>query len=260
MMSDELVLASIDENFNRHAWVIPSKTSGMKFFQQEKLSYVDSGLSCDTFNILHITDPTVSESELSKAVSYFKDKNLDFCIWVSSENQAGKTKLSLATLSLKEQNCEVGMTLDLANYKPIDHPQFDYIRVVTDHESLNDYATVIANHWNPADQHVISYYKETGDHYLDEQSRIVLCVYYHENVPVCTVEMFPTDNQIIGLYGLATLEKYRGHGIGTAMMAFALKKAKEANYQQVILQASEDGYGIYKKLGFEAHTTYYEFS
>jgi ribosomal protein S18 acetylase RimI-like enzyme len=72
--------------------------------------------------------------------------------------------------------------------------------------------------------------------------------------------MFSSGNGNLGFYALATLENYRGKGIGSAVMTFALNKAKMLGYRNVILQASEDGIKIYQKLGFEIKTVYYEFA
>ena len=45
----------IDENFSLHASKIPGLTEGMKVYKSPGINYVDSGLSCDTFNVIQIT-------------------------------------------------------------------------------------------------------------------------------------------------------------------------------------------------------------
>jgi predicted acetyltransferase len=44
------------------------------------------------------------------------------------------------------------------------------------------------------------------------------------------------------------------------MLTFALNSAKTLGYQQVILQASEDGLRIYEKVGFQKFGLYYEYA
>jgi GNAT superfamily N-acetyltransferase len=125
---------------------------------------------------------------------------------------------------------------------------------------ISDYAQVLAHNWEPPDQNVLRFYERTVPAYLDPSHDIRLLVYYHGDLPVASLELFPTDSSTIGIYGFATLKAYRGRGIGSSLFTFALNYAKTAGYRQVILQASEDGLGIYKKYGFKAVTQYYEYA
>jgi GNAT superfamily N-acetyltransferase len=251
----------ISENFNQHSLRIPGQTSGMKVFHSESLTYVDSGLSCDTFNIIHILNgSTLSEAEMREVLEYYHQKNYVYCIWISDENLTPQVKAIFKTLSLKEQNKEPGMVLDLISYRPAENPLHARAKQVTTPEQLAVYATSIAANWTPADQNVNEYFKRVADHILNPKNNIVLTAHYENGNPVSVIEMFPTDRATIGLYGLATLAAYRGKGIGTALMTYSLNLAKELGYTYAILQASEDGIGIYQKLGFRVYTNYYEYA
>lgn len=251
----------IDLNFGMHATMIPKKANGMNVHQLENLTFVDSGLSCDTFNIIHITNGlNITRNEITLALDHFKWKSLDHCLWINSENLTEQVQAYLEEHSLSQQGSEMGMSLDLITYEPVDSKKHQNIVEVISQNQLIDYANVIASNWTPPDPNVLEYYQNTAAHYLHKSSGVVLLVYYYEGTPLATVELFPTDHETIGIYGLATLEDARGQGIGSALMTFALKKAKELNYKNVVLQASEDGLGIYQKIGFEAHNQYFEFA
>lgn len=58
-------------------------------------------------------------------------------------------------------------------------------------------------------------------------------------------------NGIAGIYCVATLPDHRRKGIGAALTALPLQIAKGLGYSTAVLQASEAGYPIYRKLGFE---------
>ncbi|MEP1094488.1 MAG: GNAT family N-acetyltransferase [Cyclobacteriaceae bacterium] len=255
------MIRHIDDNFFQHSWKIPSQSAGMVVTHLKSLTFVDSGLSCDTFNIIHIHDGlNLSKEELSNALQHFKSRNLEYCIWINGQNLSVEVKDYLEEQSVSEQNKEVGMVLDLKSYKQIGSEQHSNIEIVKNSQQLTAYATVIAENWSPPDENVIKYYDRTSSQYLSTDSKIILLVYYHEGKPVSTVEMFPSSRETIGLYGFATLSSHRGLGIGTSLMTFALNKCKEVGYTHAILQASEDGIGIYRKFGFKELTTYFEYA
>ncbi len=250
----------IDENFNVHAKRIPSLAPGMQVMERAGLTYVDSGLSCDTFNIIHVTNGQLLEQKtLHEALDHYRATDRDYCLWIN-EQELSLIENSLGGLGLARQNEEVGMVLDAASHQLVSHHKHAHIRIVDSQKALVAYAQVIAENWNPPDQNVLAYYEATAAHYLNAGSGIILLVYYYQNQPVATVELFPTDEQVLGIYGLATKASVRGMGIGSAMMTYALNLAKERGYTQVVLQASADGLGIYQRMGFVQETMYYEYA
>ena len=134
------------------------------------------------------------------------------------------------------------------------------IRVVSNEDELNDFATVIAANWNPADLNVIRYFQQTSTAWLNPDNRISLLVYYENEQPVATIEVFPGPEDVVGLYSLATLASSRGRGIGSAIFKAALVLAKKQGYRHAILQASDDGIGIYRRMGFSEVSVYYEYA
>ena len=250
----------IDENFNLHASKIPDLTEGMKVFKSSGISYVDSGLSCDTFNIIHINDGgKVLTENIIEAVNYYRTRQLACCLWICRENLSENVKAAIDRLNLKQQNLEPGMLLNLDLYKPIQNTNHERAIIGNDVKLIQDYADVVAKHWTPADLNVLDYYNKTASTILNCNA-VKYSIYYQAKKPVSVIELFSSNDKTVGLYGLATLESYRGKGIGTALLTFALNKCKELGFSNVILQASEDGFGIYKKLGFKIYTEYYEFS
>jgi GNAT superfamily N-acetyltransferase len=255
------MLNTIDQNFNLHAARIPSITTAMEVRHLPGLTFVDSGLSCDTFNIIHITDGArVNQPNLFQAIHHFRNKHFPFCIWISRENLIHTVANIFEAGSVKQQNAEPGMVLELTHYSPVQETLHENITLVRTAQALRDFAEVIALNWTPPDENVRKYFELTAGHYLDPSNKIELAIYYLEGKPVSVIEMFSSDQQTLGLYSLATLADYRGKGIGSALMKFALNKAKTGGYKNVILQASEDGISIYTKYGFQTKTHYYEFA
>lgn len=233
----------------------------MEVYSGPNLSFANSQLSCDTFNIIHITDGyQLTKNELANAINYFKERNLAYCAWINDENLTESVQDFFSQLLLTSQGEEVGMLLDLDRYEPVESEKHQYIIQVQNQEQLMAYARVIAENWTPPDENVLKYYDLTSHYYIEPGIDVRLFVYYHHNQPVATLELFASDEDTVGIYGLATLEDTRGQGIGSALMTHALNESKRLNYKSVVLQASEDGIGIYRRLGFKDVTKYTEFA
>jgi len=255
------MLKILDDNFNLHSRKIPALTTEMQVVSLPGLSYVDSGLLCDTFNIIHITDGfALSEEDLIKTANHFNRKRSPFCIWISNENLNEKTKDIFEKASLKLQNSEVGMVLNLSQFESFEVEVDENIQIADTDEAIMDFAEVISRNWDPPDKNVISYFKMTSEYYLDKSNQISLAIYYYEGKAVSAMEIFRSDSETVGFYSLATLTDFRSRGIGLALMTFALNKVKREGYKNGVLQATDDGLRLYQKLGFEVITKYHEFT
>jgi len=71
-----------------------------------------------------------------------------------------------------------------------------------------------------------------------------------ENKPVCTALLFCSNHQA-GIYLIATSADARKKGFGTEITLYCLERAKALNCTSIFLQATDAGYNLYKKMGFE---------
>ncbi len=232
----------------------------MQVMVTTNLAWVDSGLSCDTFNIIQVLNGReLTPEELQAAIDHFRKKDLAFCLWIDGEQLNDRVEKLLSGQGLSKHNMDWGMSLDLADYHPVPNDLQSHIRQVETPSDLKQWASSVAANWTPPDQHVIEFYHNITTPVLDPGNGIRLFAFRMDNQVAGTVEMFPSDDKTVGLYCLATLAAFRGKGIGGAMMTFALNRAKSLGYRTAVLQASEDGIGIYRKLGFREITPFCEF-
>ena len=72
----------------------------------------------------------------------------------------------------------------------------------------------------------------------------------HAGRLVCTSMLYLADG-VAGIYCVATLSEARGRGLGAHATAQPLRIAHGLGYRVGVLQSSEDGHRVYRRLGFE---------
>jgi hypothetical protein len=217
---------TIDNNFNLHACKIPGMTKGMIVTRLPGLTYVDSGLSCDTFNIIHITNGSLlTEQDCLQAVNYFRNKGLAFCIWISNENITPNVHDILNRASLKQQNKEPGMELDLSVYKPSQNALYDNIIIANTPQAVNDFAEVVACNWSPPDENIRKYFAMTTAAYADAANEVSLAIYYQDGMPFCAGD-FSLGRRNRGFLCAGNLVKLSRHGNWLYVDEFCFENVK----------------------------------
>ncbi len=250
----------IATNFDAHIQQVAAKTAGMRVHRSAGLSWVDSGLPCDTFNIIFLRDSAALKAgEIAKAVQYFRSKHFPFCCWLPADQASPSILAELNSLQISQQEKAIGMALALADYQPIQQAAHWQINPVKTRQDIKGFAQIIACNWTPPDQSVLAYYQQGAHHFLSAGQASLLFTFQHQNKVVATIALSPTDTKIVGITGLSTLADYRRKGIGSALMTFALNEAKKRGYEKAVLLASELGIGIYTRYGFKAQSIFFEY-
>jgi GNAT superfamily N-acetyltransferase len=86
--------------------------------------------------------------------------------------------------------------------------------------------------------------------YLDETSPGRLFVGRVDGEPVATALAF-VGGGAVGIYGVGTLPNRRGHGYGRALTVAGVEWGRRRGARVAVLEASELGFSVYQRLGFE---------
>ncbi len=251
--TDDLATAAVD-NLATHASWAQRRTPGMRVVDDHELLLVDSGLPCDTFNLVCRArlDRENASRRIRAVVDYFAGVGRPFSWWLSPGDQPLDLGDRLAAAGLQRAESEVAMAADLDTLRLIEPtPGGLCILRVRTAAQLRDFAELMAANWNPPDPDVLRFYERAASTLLARDAPLRLYVGYAGGVPVATAEL-AVGGGVVGLYNISTRATYRRRGFGTAMTLRPLLDAHAQGYHTAILQAQgSDGIRVYKRLGFE---------
>jgi ribosomal protein S18 acetylase RimI-like enzyme len=255
------LLQAVEENLHGHISFVQRSLPGMTVLDQQDLLLVDSGLASDTFN--KIGRARLSEAEadrrIAEAISHFRLARRPFAWWVGPESRPLDLEARLRHHGFVAAESELGMAMELRDLSPKPHaPKKLVIRRVESLEEITDSSAVLAANWEPADPAVLAFYTQAAALLLKPDSPMTLFVGYLDGQPVSTGELF-MGGGVAGLYCVATKKEFRRRGIGSAVTWAAADHARRQDISTAVLQSSNDGKGVYARLGFHpcCHFTEY---
>ena len=249
-----------DANFATHSIHGVRGLPGSSILDGHGIVRVDSGLHCDTFNVvccarLRAADAT---AQISDALKHFRDAARPFSWWVSPADRPPTLGRMLEDAGLTHQESSLCMSADLAILRATDlSPEGLEVRRVRTGRMLADVARIHAG-WEEPDPVVLRFYELASPVLVARDSPRWFFAGYLDGEPVSAAEVTVADG-VAGLYGVVTREPYRRRGFGTALTAAPLIEARAAGCLTGVLQASEAGAGVYRRLGFEAFGEVREF-
>lgn len=250
-MLPELPIAA-DENLALHASWASARIRGARVSADAELVLVDSGLPCDTFNLACRSriGPSDPAQRVRAALDFFRASGHPFSWWLGPGYAPADLPRHLADAGLVPAESELAMAMDLGPPvpDPVAPPGLEVRRVRTPAE-LEAWAAINAANWTPPDPWVMVFYRQAAEWLLGPDSPQWLYLGLLDGLPIAASEL-TVGGGVAGLYNVSTLAAHRRRGIGSAMTRRPLQDARQHGIRHAILQASADGAGVYRRVGF----------
>lgn len=231
------------------SWVGPS---GGECVDRADLFLYATGILHPLFNGVfrsHFIEGTV-EARTDEVITFFRRRKLPFLWCIGPSTIPEDMAHILGVSGLTPVSVCTGMSVDLDRLESLSGGGA-FIRPVEDDVSLAQWVRVFRVSFGlpqDSEKDCMRIFR-SGDfsfpwrHYL---------AYAGDEIAGISSVFFTGESA--GIYNVATLPSFRGRGIGRSMTLVPLLYAREKGYRTGVLGATEMGFNIYRKLGFERHT------
>ena len=254
--SQEKLIKAMEANLNVHMTHFAQYINQVELIRIPGFTIVNSGLPDDTFNYVLRADFSRADTnkKINEITDYFRKKNIPFSWWISPYDKPENLSAYLENNGYSNTENNTAMYFDLDAWDgDVSIPSNLQIIQAKDEKTLQDFALVLTN-----DEASFKKYFEWIASILTDDDPIEYYVGYIDGKPVVR-GLSCYFAQVAGLHWLSTTPSERKKGYGKAMQEYRLKRAKELGYHIAFLQASNEGYPLYKKLGYEECGVFKEF-
>jgi GNAT superfamily N-acetyltransferase len=259
-LKNEVIIKSMEANMHLHMTYFTHYVSTLDLISGPDVTLVHSSIEDDTFNYVLAARYSSSNAlqRVKETLKFYEHPKVPFSWWVGP-NDTPKELVDILTqqgLSFKEEN--IGMYLDLSEFKAPEKISELSFQQVFNQEQLRSFAHVIES-IGASHEAYEKIYSQLPASLFKKETPLEMYIGYFNNIAVVTGVLVLHAN-VAGLYYVATDPSWRKKGYGTAMMIHLINRAQSKNYNLVTLQASRDGKNLYEKLGFKEICVFKEYT
>lgn len=234
---------------------------GASLHEYPDVLLADSGVPDNTFNVIIGARFAADRADrrVAETLEQARATGRPFMWWVEPHGPSGLAA-RLEAAGLKEPSRAPFMVADLAETAASAAvvPEGLTIREPADEAELADFGELLACSADPRLENVARFVGSAVPALGaalrgDAPHAPILCtrmlIGYLDGQPACSAHVVFAGG-VAGLYNIATHRVFRRRGFGTAMTLAAMRAAREHGYRTVVLQASEMGEPVYRRIGY----------
>ena len=252
LSSETSVKAAIKSNFKNYHYCL-GRCPSVELSIGRYLTWLVTSIPDHFMNLVVCTElPTEGSDELMEsALAHFKSLNIRKLTWLAEEGiPAMQIKKYLTTHGLRfEESSGTEMAADLMVVpEHLSSPDGLEIIRIEDTERLRQWIHVASIGFGVPQEFEDAWHELFAEAVFDQPFWTYLAMLNGQ--PVATSQLFLSAG-VAGIYNVTCLPEVRGRGIGAAITQAPLLDAREIGYRVAILQASDMGYPVYRRLGFQ---------
>ncbi|MEY2445238.1 MAG: hypothetical protein QOE00_1818 [Ilumatobacteraceae bacterium] len=232
-----------DENLAA-TWALLGTTMGATVAEVGPLTLVSTGIGIPFFNGAYLIAPTEEPQRLvTAAIEFFTEQNVPWLLWVR-EGMCPAMLDAGRAMGLRGAGGPPAMGLDPIPPVPATPPGLT-IEIATTIDELADHAAVLRDGFEMPPAIVDRLIQPS----LIEEPNAAALVGRIDRTPV-SCSLVTITGTTAGIYNVATPPAFRGQGYGAALTWAAIAEGARRGCTHAVLQASQSGYPVYRRMGF----------
>lgn len=222
-------------------------------YENQYLKRVNIGFPyCANGVFLAKLTPENLNENIDESLAYFKERGWPMTWWTGPTTRPSDLGRHLEARGLTHESDMPGMAVDLHSMnEDLPKPEGLTIEHVEDVETLKKYMEVMCpNLW--AGEFTQNFFDLETSIGFDKSLPRRTYIGYLDRKPVASSHMLLTSG-VAGIFCVATVPEARRKGIGTQITLAPLREAREMGYRVGVLQSSQIGLGVYRRIGFEEY-------
>lgn len=199
----------------------------------------------DWYNRIFTENILLTEEDIRKIITEMNKNRLPRFLLTYSKEVINVSEKELKKQGFNMFYQQTGMAINLDLFEHDIRVENINICIVEDSKMLQNWLTTVNNSFN-MNEDIRLYYS------LLEQQDIQFYYLRDEGKIVSTVMTY-INNGVVGLHLIATIEEQRGKGFGTLITKKVLADLKNKGFRIGVLQSSDKGKEIYKRIGFSEY-------
>ncbi|MFL7870759.1 MAG: GNAT family N-acetyltransferase [Anaerolineales bacterium] len=204
--------------------------------------------------------PTVADEEIDKEIHtvkhFFSERNVPWIWWLGPNTLPKNMLQRLAEHGLTGHSPLPAMALALPEKKKAINPNV-IVWQAQNRADLEAASRIRRSIFELPPDATFSYFEDMATDWLRyNPARLYLA--RHKEGPPASIGALILGNGYPGVYVMTTLPEWEKKGLGSAILDCILREAKIDGHSMIFLTASEKGFPLYQKFGFEHLFDYQE--